>query len=268
MDLSNIKIVFVDIDGTLVTTTKEITEKTKNSIKRVVDKGIKVVLVSGRDVVHTVAFSKNSNSSGIVISCGGARIYDYENNINILEDYFSYDKVLALWNYSIDNEVGLILKSNTAVYHNKYSLVTNGIKYKPIDTIKDITDFHVSQFLLMSNDHKKIDNVYKYVIGKGMYVTSLSLSYFENRVSNYYGIDVNNSDVSKGTAIKKLLKYLGIKKEESICFGDYINDIEMFKESGFKVAMGNSIQEIKDMADFVTKSNDEDGLSYFLDTYL
>lgn len=268
MGLSNIKIVFIDIDGTLVTTDKRITDNTKASIKRIVDKGIKVVLVSGRDVVHTITFSKNGNCSGFVIACGGAKIYDYINDKNIFEDDFSYEKVLALWNYSIDNEVGLILKSNTEVYHNKYSLVTNGIKYKPIESIKDITDFHISQFLVMSDEHKKIDKAYKYVIDKGMYVTSLSLSYFENKESDYYGMDANNSDVSKGTAIKILLKYLGIKKEESLCVGDYINDIEMFKACGVKVAMGNAVDELKDMADYITKSNDEEGLSYFLNTYL
>ena len=268
MDLSNIKIIFIDIDGTLVNSKKEITKKTKDSIKRVVEKGIKVVLISGRDIIHTIEKSKEANASSVVISTNGAKIYDYENKKVIFEDIFPKQKIVDVWNYCMFHKIGLILKSNEFVYYNKYSLVKKGTKYKLLNDISECEDFNVSQILIMSNECEEIENMHKYALNKEMFVTSFSSSYFENTISNYYSIDVNNSNVSKGTAISYLLNYLNIKKEESLCFGDYYNDLDMFEASGIKVAMRNAADTLKEKSDFITKSNDENGIAYFLNKYL
>ena len=268
MDLSNIKIIFIDIDGTLVNSKKEVTKKTKESIKRVVEKGIKVVINSGRDVIHSIEKSKESNASNIVIATNGGEIFDYEEDKIIFEDDFNYKKVIEIWNYCIFHKLGLVLKTNSYVYYNKYSLMKKGKKYKLLNDISECKDHNVSQFLIMSNEYQKIENADKYVTSKKLFVTSFSSSYFENKISNYYSIDVNNTNVSKGTGINYLLNYLNIKKEESLCFGDFYNDKDMFKSCNIKVAMGNSVDELKEKADFITKSNDEDGVAYFLDKYL
>ena len=267
-ELDNIKIVFIDIDGTLVNDEKEVSLATSSAIQKIVNKGIYVVITSGRDLVHTIDKSKNANCSPIVISCGGGIIYNYEKNDIIFADLFDFAKVKLVWDYCLDNEVGLILKSNTTVYYNKYSLVTSGLEYKLISDISEITDTTISHFLIMSDCYDKINNVYKYVSSLGMFVTSLSSSYLDNTVSDYYSIDVNDSNVSKGTAVNYLLNYLNLKKEESMSFGDYINDLDMFSSCGVNIAMGNSCSEIKEKADFITKSNNEDGVAWFLNKYL
>ena len=73
---------------------------------------------------------------------------------------------------------------------------------------------------------------------------------------------------SKATGLEKLSKYLNIKKEEIIAIGDAQNDIEMIEYAGVGVAMGNANDEIKNIADFVTKSNEEDGVSYVIDKFI
>lgn len=266
--LQNIKIVFIDIDGTLVNGEKQVSMVTSSVIKRIVNKGIYVVITSGRDLMHTINMSKNANCSPIVISCGGGIIYDYNKKEIIFSDLFDFSKIKLVWDYCLNNKIGLILKSNNSVYYNKYSLVTSGLKYKLVSHISDITDNTISQFLVMSDSYDKIDSVYKYVLDLGMFVTSLSSSYLDNTVSDYYSIDVNNSNVSKGTAVSYLLNYLNLKKEESMSFGDYINDLEMFSSCGVNIAMDNACNEIKEKADFITKSNNEDGVAWFLDKYL
>ena len=267
-ELDNIKIVFIDIDGTLVDDEKEVSLATSSAILRIVDKGIYVVITSGRDLVHTIDKSKIANCSPIVISCGGGIIYNYDMDKMIFSDLFDFSKVKLVWDYCLDNEIGLILKSNTAVYYNQYSLVTSGLEYKLVTDISDITDITISHFLIMSDSYDKINNVYKYVSSLGMFVTSLSSSYLDNTVSDYYSIDVNNSNVSKGTAVNYLLKYLNLKKEESMSFGDYINDLDMFSCCGVNIAMGNSCNKIKEKANYITLSNNEDGVAWFLNKYL
>ena len=81
-------------------------------------------------------------------------------------------------------------------------------------------------------------------------------------------MDINNEEVSKGEAVKNLLKALSIKKEESLCIGDFINDKSMFNECGTSVAMKNSVNELKEMSDFITLSNDKNGVAEFLNKYL
>lgn len=267
MDLDNIKIVFIDIDGTLVNSKNEVTSRTKESIKKLVDKGIKVVITSGRDVAYTSRMSKEANASSMVISTNGGDIFDYSDNTILFEDIINYKKIVSVWNYCMYNKIGLILKSNPYVYCNKYSLLKNGFNYKNVNDITECKNINITQFLIMSDNHQKMDNISKYLIRNGLFITSLSSSYYENIISDYYSLDANNSDVSKGTGVSFLLKRLNIKKEESLCFGDFYNDIEMFNECGIKVAMDNSIDEVKEMADCVTKSNDEDGIAYFIERF-
>lgn len=268
MDLSNIKIVFVDIDGTLVDDNKKISDVTKRSIKRIVDKGIYVVLVSGRDLFHAVDKSKEANASSIVITTNGGDIYDYDKNEHIFFDRLSEDKITKIWDYCKKNKIGMILKSSMGVYYNKYSLVKNGINYKLITSINECDINSVSQLLIMSNTSKNIDDASVIVKNLGLNVTSCSSSYFVDPYRDYFSIDINNPNISKGATITNLLKYLNIRKDDSICFGDFINDLEMFDVCGLKVAMGNALKEIKDAADFITDSNNDNGVANFLDKYL
>lgn len=80
--------------------------------------------------------------------------------------------------------------------------------------------------------------------------------------------DIANIDSNKGNAVKKLLEILNIKKEETIAIGDDINDLSMFEQVGYKVAVDNAIDIVKENADEITLSNDEEGVAVFLDKIL
>ena len=78
-------------------------------------------------------------------------------------------------------------------------------------------------------------------------------------------IEINSKKASKGNALRELAKKLNIKEDEVMIFGDQKNDISMFDIAGFyKVAMGNAVSEIKERANYVTKTNNEDGIAYAL----
>ena len=193
--LKDIKIVFLDIDGTLTTSKKRITLKTKRSIKRIVDKGIYVVLTSGRNCPSAVRFSRKALASPIVICSNGAEIYNYKDNKLLYGSIITYDKLEKIYSFCNENEIKIIFNT--------------------------------------------IDDAY-----------------------------VNNGEVSKGEAIKNLLQILNIKKEQSLCIGDFINDKSMFNECGTKVAMKNGVEELKEISDYVTLSNDKNGVADFLNKYL
>lgn len=80
--------------------------------------------------------------------------------------------------------------------------------------------------------------------------------------------NIANIDSNKGNAVKKLLEILNIKKEETIAIGDDINDLSMFEQVGYKVAVSNAIDIVKEKTDEITLSNDEDGVAVFLNKLL
>lgn len=267
-NLKNIKIVFIDIDGTLVNKRKRVTMKTRKMVKRLVDKNIYVVLVSGRDILHTIDKSRKALASNIIISSNGSDIYNYKTNKHIYISEIPKDKVNKIWDYCNKKQIGVMIKTKEGKFINKYLIgkdKENGIL---VTNKKELKDQQVTQIIFISNDIELILSTKSFIKDIDLAINHYSNSFLDVSISDRYSLDINNKDVSKGHGIKILLDYLKIKKEESICFGDYYNDIEMFKESGIKVAMGNACKELKEKADYITETNDKNGVAVFIDKYL
>ena len=79
---------------------------------------------------------------------------------------------------------------------------------------------------------------------------------------------ITHKNADKGKSLDTLIQYFGIQKEQTVSFGDDINDIPMLKASGIGVAMGNAISQVKDIADYIALTNDEDGVAEYIETYL
>ena len=269
-DLSNIKIVFCDIDGTLVDTDKNISNHTIESVTKLVDKGIKFILVSGRDYFHVMDRINTLNSSKILISSGGALIYDFGKDNVIYADRIKPENVEIIVNYCTKNGIGILLRALSGRYFNKFFKESDE-KINKYIAIHDNTNFdsiHVCQILVMTTDKAKIAKAKEFVSKLNVEITNYSKSFFNNDNNKEYYFDVNNKNITKGHAITYLLEYLNIKKEDSLCFGDFVNDLDMFEACGVKVAMNNAHPTLKEKADFITDSNNEDGVANFIDKYL
>ena len=263
--LKDIKIVFLDIDGTLTTSKKRITLKTKRSIKRIVDKGIYVVLTSGRNCPSAVRFSRKALASPIVICSNGAEIYNYKDNKLLYGSIITYDKLEKIYSFCNENEIKIIFNTIDDAYVNKYMIGQSKIKYKYITDLKELKDLKVIQTTFQidkKSDMKKCEDYIKNLNLKINYTPKGFIT------KGFNSIDVNNGEVSKGEAVKNLLQILNIKKEQSLCIGDFINDKSMFNECGTKVAMKNGVEELKEISDYVTLSNDKNGVADFLNKYL
>lgn len=267
-ELSNIKIIFIDIDGTLVDSNKNISSNTINSIKRVTDKGIKVVLTSGRDYIHTIRRSRACFASSIVICSTGAYIYDFSKDSVIFSDRIDSSLVYKIYKFCNSNFIGALFISSSGKYYNSYFPDDEMEDGFVIDSSFDFDSRVFSQIVFVTDSYEKIFSVTSYCLSLGLYLSNSSSSFLNKSVTDRYSADVNNVGVSKGSAIRYLLNYLNISPCDALCFGDHYNDIEMFKACGISVSMGNGCDELKSIATFVTKSNDEDGVSWFLDKYL
>ena len=269
-NLNNIKVIFIDIDKTLTNDNKKVTQKNSLAIKKAVEKGIMVVLCSGRSFSYAGMKAKEANASEYLITSNGAQIYDYNNSKSLYENPISKDTFAKLFNELRKMNIECILNTSTTRFGTKNLKRKIDKSESFFENINDIGNENILQIVVEASSFELMDKliaeIKKY---EDLVVLNLSRKYLENNrnESDYYA-DINNFTVNKGEGIKKFLEMFNIKKEDSLCFGDYVNDLDMFDACGFKVAMENASEELKKKADFITLSNNNSGVAYFINKYI
>jgi hypothetical protein len=266
VEFKKIKCIILDIDNTLTNSARDITDYTKRTIKEVVEKGIYVVLCSGRPNHHTIAKSKLSNASPIVISDNGAIIYDYALEKTYYSVSIPKEMIYKLNDICLKNDINCVYDTVEDTYrYNKFP--PNAYYSVEIDDLSKILDV-VTQVVISHPNIDKIKQVAKVLsLDSGLIINNTNI-----HVSDYrklYFCDINDGSVSKGNAIKELMSILGISQEEIICFGDSVNDVSMFEACKYCIAMKNAVDELKDLAYAITEyDNDEDGAARFIKKYI
>lgn len=257
--MNNYKIVFIDIDGTLRNKKGIITNENINTIKKLKELGIIVVITSGRNLGHTIEISKKCGASNYIISSSGSQIYDYHKNDYIWKKTIDKNDLIDLYSiFSKYNLNILIQDGSLSVDSLKYS--NDEISFDEFINNKDIyqcafTSYDISTMIKVKEEIDKLNN---------MTIKDSNINYKIIPKINFAYYDIAPSLVSKGYAIKKLCEHLNIDLKDSIAIGDGINDISMFEVVGLSVAMGNSTDYVKKKADIITLDTDNNGVSYIL----
>lgn len=253
------KLIASDMDGTLLSSKRTISEKTIKAIRELKAKGVMFVLCTGRALPAIKRYQDMLKIVEPVVICNGAEAYDVANNKVIFQKNIDFESAKCIW------EEGL--KRNTEIYFwVGNELYTNLLNDKIYDYIDDhhtefqkVTDFDTvkdKKFLKFIWDDTP-ENIIRYKAEldkmgfreKVNYCTSMAIY-----------LEFFNKETDKGAAIKELSKIYNIKREEIIAIGDGNNDIDMIKYAGLGVAMGNAADNVKSVADYVTSTNDEEGL--------
>ncbi len=263
--MNNIKCIILDIDFTLTKSDGTVSNYTKEIIKKAIDKNIYVIICSGRPNTYAIEKSKMSNASPIVISDNGAIIYNYETNEILYDNNIKEEYLEKIWNISLEKNIDCVLNSLKTRYRHTNFKDSDYIKINSyINKISDLEE-PISQIVISSKNKKEIIN-FKKEIEKidELEVTNTNLT--GKMATEYYFCDINKKGNSKGKAIIKLLEMLNIKNEDTICFGDSMNDLSMFEACINSVAMGNAEKELKQIATYITdKTSEEDGVAHFID---
>ena len=258
--MKDVKIVFVDLDGTLRDSEGNISERSVKIMKKLKDIGIYVVFTTGRNVDYTVKLAKQFNPSSYVITSNGAEVYNYLNNRIVFKNPIMYKDLEYL-----DT---LIEKYNVYFLTNSFDKRYTNRDFDNIgkNIISKLTDYdgEINQIVVQSFD-KDILNKFKEEIDNypTLKVINRSNPNLDDNLLSY--LDIVNSDCSKGNAIKELCEFLNIKLENTMAIGDSINDKDMLEVCTYKVAMGNASDEIKNLSNYITVSNDQDGVSVVLE---
>lgn len=264
-----IKAVFIDIDETLTNSQREVTEKTKLEIKKCVENGVKIILTSGRSRREAMDFQEQIGTSPYIVSSNGASAYDAENGVEIYNERIDPQMVLQLIKHSRENGYRIklnykdLLVMNEAAYPDEKD---KEVSYEELERVA--VEEQVVQCVITSTDFEKMRFFRDYIKNEcvGIAVANESKR-FKNpdlKPSRNYYCDVASVKVSKGNAVKAVCEYFEIKPEEIVTIGDGENDLSMFELTPNSVAIGNSLPEIKEKANYVTASNDEDGVAKVL----
>ena len=264
-----IKAVFIDIDKTLTNSQREVTEKTKLEIKKCVENGVKIILTSGRSRREAMDFQEQIGTSPYIVSSNGASAYDAENGVEIYNERIDPQMALQLIKHSRENGYRIklnykdLLVMNEAAYPDEKD---KEVSYEELERVA--VEEQVVQCVITSTDFEKMKVFRDYIKNEcvGIAVANESKR-FKNpdlKLSRNYYCDVASVMVSKGNAVKAVCEYFEIKPEEIVTIGDGENDLSMFELTPNSVAMGNSLPEIKEKANYITASNDEDGVAKVL----
>ncbi|MFV0519158.1 MAG: Cof-type HAD-IIB family hydrolase [Lachnospirales bacterium] len=263
------KLLVLDIDGTLVNSRNEVTDKTKEYIKKASEKGVKVIIASGRTPYGIYEIAKEielEKIGGYILALNGATCIDYKNNKVVFETTLDKEIVEAIYDYSIEKDVDLITFNKDVIYtpnetskYIKFIADRNNLNIHKTENFKEELTFNIPKVLFL-DEPEKIKGLEKETIERFS-----NLSIFR---SELYLLEFCPNEIHKGNGIKKLIEMLGIKKEEVIAVGDGYNDLTMIEFAGLGVAMGNGQEELKKIADYVTKSNDDDGICHVIEKFI
>ena len=265
-----IKLVTIDLDGTLFDKNKNISLKNKEAIKKARQKGCKIVIATGRPIagVKPVLEQLEMNTKDdYVIVYNGAKVYNVATNETIfsstisgkdVKELYYESKRLASHYHAFKENEELI----TAM-QNPYTDVECRInKIKAIDVnFDDIADDEKFLKTMLVCDEKTLDNAMININPK------IKENYSMVRSADIF-LEFLNKNSHKGHALRALAKYLNIDLSETMAIGDAGNDLPMIEIAGIGVAMANSFDYVKEAADYLTLSNEEDGVAHAIEKFV
>ena len=255
-------LIAIDSDGTLRKNDGTITEKTKLAIKKQIGKGNIVVICTARPRYHTLEISEDVGISNYLISSNGSEVFDIKENKIIWSSYIDKEKCKLLYEYANKNNIRIMFVLDNSEYVTKFTRNDNQILLND-ENFNDVFESNVKQIMAIDKDKEKIDEFKKIV--KSKYKMNILDSSNKKSEESWFSIISNNA--SKGIALKKISEYLNIPIENTIAIGNDRNDISMFEIAGVSVAVNNASKSIKNRVDYVTLSNEKDGVATFLNTY-
>ena len=264
------KILAMDIDGTLTNSKKEITAATKAAIQRAMARGHKVVLASGRPTPGMRSCAEElelKRYGGYLLSYNGAYIVECRTGEVVYQKDLPLALLPELYAFARENGCGLITYLGediiSAFPPDQYVGLTSrntGMPVRRVDDFLGFVDFSIHKCLMTAEPEKakRCEERLRKIFGNRLGVYR----------SEPYFIEVVPWGITKEEGLKRIQEALGMKREDVVCCGDGFNDIEMIRYAGVGVAMGNAQPVVKEAADYITASNDEDGLIEVIDKFL
>lgn len=265
------QVLVLDLDGTLTNSKKEITPPTRQALIEIQEAGKIVVLASGRPINGVAPLARElemEKFGGYMLSFNGARITKCSTGELVYNRTLPGNVVRPIWEY-IRSFPGLDLITYTdtqilsGICPNRYVEIEssiNSMEIIPTDNFPDAVNFPINK-MLVAGDSDIVESLIEPL--KKKYHGLLNIYRSEP-----FFLEIMPQNIDKAASLQKLLNSIGLVADQMICCGDGYNDLSMIEYAGLGVAMENAQPLIKESADFITRSNDEDGILHVINLFL
>ena len=266
-------IIALDLDGTLTNSEKNITPRTLDALMKAQREGVRLVLASGRPTFGIAALANQlqlADYGGYVLSYNGGRIIDWCEKTVIFSQVVDQKLVPILYDFAEKAQLPIVTYLPEAILASKnegeYLAEEARINGMPIVVAQNFVEEAMqieggsTKFLIPGEPELliQLESEMKAALSAQMEVFR-SAPFF---------LELPPKGIDKAQSLQRLLTHLGLERESLMAFGDGFNDLSMIQFAGQGVAMANAVEEVKSIADFVTTSNEEDGIAHALEQLL
>ncbi len=262
------QLLVLDIDGTLVNESKEITPKTREAILSVQKQGVRIALATGRTPFGILRYAnalRLKEYDGYVLAYNGGRIVRWQTGEVIFEQTLPdrLDEICAL---ARKYHVAILTYYNDRIVTEQpedpfvqYESRVIGMPLMPVVDLARYVQSPVVKCVMLAEGPylAQVEPRVRDALGEDFSVYR----------SEPYFLEIMPRGIDKAASLQRLLEYLSLPREAVVCCGDALNDRTMIRYAGLGVAMGNAVPEVKAEADFVTRSNEEDGVAYVIERF-
>ena len=270
MKETNYKALALDLDGTLMDSNKKLSEVNKEAVWKAIDKGTAVILASGRPMFGVEPVAKMielDKRGGYILAYNGGNILDCKTGKLIYSREIPSQCISDINNAARANNVyaltyygdRIVAESDTDEYVIKEAFC-NSTDIKKVDDLTAFVDYQVAKFLVVGV-HEKLLPVQKELVDKHGDVLDIFFS-------EDYFLEIVPKNVAKDASLEALLEQLGLDKSQLIACGDGMNDMSMIKFAGLGVAMENAYPKVKECADYIAASNDDNGVAKVIEEFI
>ena len=270
MSMSKYKVLALDLDGTLTNSQKIITPSTRAALDAAAKAGTRILLASGRPTVGIRPLAKELDlaaTGGYILSYNGGKITNCATGEVPVEIRFPSPYIEELCAFAREQGVTILTYDDRGIvtedpedHYVQVECMTNKIRaYRVRDLVKYV-NYPVNKFLLVGEPEKLAP------------VEPILAKQFEGRLTVYrstpYFLEAMPLGVDKAASLERLLRTLGLTRENLMACGDGWNDMGMIQLAGMGVAMANAVPEVKAAANFITLDNDHDGVGLAVEKFI
>ena len=264
------KMIVLDLDGTLTNENKEITPKTFYALMKAQDLGVKIVLASGRPTYGIVPLAHQlhlSENDGYILAYNGGRIISCKTGETVFNQELDPQLVPLLYREAMDAGMEILTYQGEGIAatrkDNKYVIHEAFINKMPVVEYPDFCNqlvFPINKCLIVGDPHP----LHQLELRLAKSLEGQLLVY---RSAGFF-LECVPMGIEKSQSLERLIGQLGIGREEVIAIGDGYNDKGMIEFAGLGVAMANASLEVQDSADYITYSNEEDGVAHVVEKFI
>lgn len=278
--MKDIKLVALDLDGTLFDNSSRISKRNLTAIRSITDKGIHVVISTGRPFEGIPFDQIKGTGINYAITANGSGIYEISTGKCLYENAMDEELVTPILNFLLTRDIHM-------------DAFIGGKGYTPVQCVETAQKLTVPSSIknYIITTRTRLDNILQFIHENQLKVQKMTLNFCPAAdgtlidretvrkflVSNpsittvcggYNNLEFTRADANKGVGLRKLAEILGVNPDATMAIGDTENDLAIIEAAGIGVAMGNATDAVKARADYVTTTNTKDGVAAAIEHFI